>query len=260
MSDPRPSPARALPRVDGNPCTGLVKCIAVLFMLIDHSAILFFKNASFYTEMRLLGRIALPLFAWGCVLGCEYTRNIWMYALRVLLAGVVIQWPYMPVMGHDWLYLNIFFTLSLGILGVAGLRAETPVLRWLLPPAAVLAPCLLEWITGADMDYSWKGVLLVLLLYLCRKDARALSVSFFAFCLFWGSSSGQVRSLFGLSLSWPSAFSPLLDPMTRLQFFAFLALPILLWRPSFDFRVPKWASYLIYPAHLGLLWAVKQFL
>ena len=247
------------PRVAGNTCTGLIKLIAVFFMLIDHSAILFFKNASFYIELRLLGRIALPLFAWGCVLGCEYTRNIWLYALRVLAAGFAIQWLYMPVMNHDWTYLNIFFTLSVGILAVALLRELPPWLGIPLCAAAVALPCLVQLLTGAGMDYSWKGVLLILILYLCRKDAAALAAAFFAFCLFWGGGTSAVRSFFGIPFSWPAAFNPLLEPMTRLQFFGILALPVILVRPRFDFRVPLWVSYAIYPAHLLLLAAIRCF-
>ncbi len=255
---PSPRPSGKRPAVAGNPCTGLVKVIAVFFMLIDHSAILFFSSSPHYLFLRMLGRIALPLFAWGCVLGCEYTRCIWLYALRVFLSGVLFQFPYMPVMHHGWNYLNIFFTLSLGILGVAGLKDRRLYLRLTLPVLAVLAPCLVDFLTGASMDYSWKGVLLVLVLYLCRKDRGALCAGFFAFCLFWGAGTSQVNGLFGISLAWPAAFNSLLGPLTRLQFFAVLALPFLLIRPAFDFRVPKAISYLIYPAHLALLWAVGR--
>ena len=247
------------PRVAGNACTGLIKLIAVFFMLIDHAAILFFKNASFYMELRLLGRISMPLFAWGCVLGCEYTRNIWIYAARVLAAGFLIQWPYMPVMNHDWTYLNVFFTLSIGIFAVALLRELPPWAGIPLSAAAVALPCIVQLLTRASMDYSWKGVLLILVLYLCRKDAGALAAAFFAFCLFWGGGSSAVRSFFGVPLTWPAALSPLLEPMTRLQFFGILALPVILVRPRSRFRVPVWVSYLIYPAHLLLLAVIRCF-
>ena len=56
--------------------------MAVLFMVMDHCGKLFFPAVP---EMRLLGRIAFPLFAWGIVIGCEYTKDIRKYALRILL-------------------------------------------------------------------------------------------------------------------------------------------------------------------------------
>ncbi len=246
--------------IAGNTCTGLIKIIAVFFMLIDHSAILFFKSSVWYTDLRLLGRIALPLFAWGCVLGCVYTRSIWRYALRVLLCGFLFQFLYMPVMGHDWTYLNIFFGLSLGILAVGGLREKEPVLRILIPVLCLLLPDAVSALFGASIDYSWKGVLLVVCLYLCRGDRRALAAMFFVFCLFWGSSTQRITSFFGLSLAPLSDFGTLFPSILRLQTGALLALPVILYRPSFSFRVPKWVSYLIYPAHLILLGGIRLLL
>ncbi len=253
----------ALPRreeIAGNTCTGLVKIIAVVFMLVDHSAILFFKSSPYYTEMRLLGRIALPLFAWGCAVGCVYTRNILLYCLRVLVAGVLIQFPYMPVMNHDWTYLNIFFPLSLGIFAVAGIRLGKGILRVLVPAACLFVPLAVSALTGAYMDYSWRAVFLVVLLYLCRGDRKALSAAFFAFCIYWGASSQKITSLFGFSITEITDRVYILTDLARLQACAFLALPVMLLRPGFSFRVPKWISYLIYPAHLGILWIVKQYL
>ncbi len=245
------------PEIAGNACTGLVKIIAVFFMLIDHSAILFFRDAPFYTEMRLLGRIALPLFAWGCAVGCVYTRNIRLYALRVALAGFAYQFLYMPVMHHDWSYLNIFFTLALGITAVAGIREGAGPVKVLVPAGCLLVPDLLSAFLGTVPDYSWKGVLLVICLYLCRRDRAVLSVMFTVFCLYWGSASSKVTSLFGLSLA-PLTDLSLFGALFRLQGCALLALPVILWRPAFTFRIPKWISYAIYPAHLVLLWGIGQ--
>ncbi len=243
--------------IAGNTCTGLVKICAVLFMLIDHAAILFFKNTAYYNDLRLLGRIALPLFAWGCAVGCVYTRNIFRYAARVLISGFVFQWLYMPVMGHDWTYLNIFFPLSLGIMAVAGIREGKGWVRVLVPLVCLMVPDIVSFLTGADMDYSWKPVLLILCLYLARGDRLLLSAVFFTFCLFWGASSGQVTSFFGISLGF-FLRSSLFRSLLHLQSCAFLALPLILYRPPFSFRLPKWASYLIYPAHLALLWGIGQ--
>ncbi len=243
--------------IAGNTCTGLIKLVAVFFMLIDHAAILFFGNTPFYNEMRLFGRIALPLFAWGCAVGCVYTRSIPRYALRVLLGGVVFQWLYMPVMNHSWTYLNIFFPLSLGIAAVGGIRIGKGVFRVLIPVLCLLVPDVLSALTGASMDYTWKPVLLIVCLYLARGDRLLLSAVFFVFCLFWGASSSQVNSFFGLSLALVNR-SSLFRSILHLQGCAILALPLILWRAPFSFRIPKWLSYLLYPAHLVLLWGIGQ--
>ncbi len=252
------SPAEKNRQLAGNTNTGLVKVIAVFFMLIDHAAILFFRNSPYYTDLRLLGRIAMPLFAWGCAVGCVYTHNILIYGLRVLLAGFLIQLPYMPVMNHDWTYLNVFFTLSLGIFAVAGTRLENKPLRHIVPIACLLIPDAVKWLLGAGMDYGWAGVLLILCLYLCRADRKMLPTVFFVFCLFWGASSQRITSFFGMSLTFITDRSALFSSLFRMQSLAFLALPVILIRPRYCFRVPVWISYLIYPAHLLLLWGVGQ--
>lgn len=254
-----PSPAAVQDEITGNTCTGLVKLTAVFFMLIDHAAILFFRNAPFYNEMRLFGRIALPLFAWGCVVGCVYTRSIPRYALRVLFGGFAFQWLYMPVMNHNWTYLNIFFPLSLGIAAVGGIRLGKGPFRVLIPAFCLLVPDIVSALTGASMDYTWRPVLLIVCLYLTRGDRKLLSLVFFVFCLFWGASSSQVNSFFGIPLDFINR-STLFKSILHLQGCAILALPFILWRPPFSFRIPKWLSYLIYPAHLLLLWGIGRIL
>ena len=86
-------------------------------MIVDHTGAAFFPQC---LEMRLLGRIAFPLYAWCLAVGAEYTRNIWKYALRLLIVGVISQPVYVFAMRHQWMEWNIFATLLLGLLGVAG--------------------------------------------------------------------------------------------------------------------------------------------
>lgn len=76
MSTPRN--LRAIP-LAGNTATGALKLIALCFMMIDHMGKMLFPQVP---EMRILGRIAFPLYAWCMVVGFHYTRNPWRYALR----------------------------------------------------------------------------------------------------------------------------------------------------------------------------------
>lgn len=118
-------------------------------MLIDHI------GASIYpgvTELRILGRIAFPLFAWGVALGADYTGNIWIYAARVLLLGITVQPLYNLVLHHTWQQLNIMFTISLGLLGIAGIRLNKYGSAVLLPFIAILLTRYLS------VDYGFRGV------------------------------------------------------------------------------------------------------
>ena len=64
--DLRNAPSRNPVVPAGNTATGLLKLIALLFMLIDHSGKVLFNNC---TEMRILGRIAFPIYVWCMIVG-----------------------------------------------------------------------------------------------------------------------------------------------------------------------------------------------
>ena len=45
----------------------------------------------------------------------------------------------------------------------------------------------------------------------------------------------------------------MLQPFMKLQALALLSLPLMLWNLPGRLRLPKWAGYAIYPAHLVIL-------
>ena len=73
---------RIVPRTAGNENTGVIKLIAIAFMIVDHVGAALFPQ---YKILRILGRIPMPLFCWGIVVGAEYSRNLWKYLLRIAL-------------------------------------------------------------------------------------------------------------------------------------------------------------------------------
>ena len=50
----------------------LIKLVAVLTMVVDHTGVIFFPGVLW---LRVIGRIAFPLFCWGIVIGAERTRD-----------------------------------------------------------------------------------------------------------------------------------------------------------------------------------------
>lgn len=253
---------RAAP-LAGNTATGALKLIALCFMMIDHMGKMLFPQVP---EMRILGRIAFPLYAWCMVVGFHYTRNPWRYALRILVVGVVSQPLYMLALNHTWREPNIFLTLFFALLGLMAVE-EKPwerdglsqrILGRLGAAAGlVLCLCAAVWF---GCDYGWRGVLLVTLLYAARGSRSALAAVMVAFCLYWGTNSSTVASFFGLSLRFSGAAGTLLSPWLRLQALAILALPLMLIPWKRDLRLPAWVGYGIYPAHLAVLWLLEQLL
>ena len=132
--------------------------------------------------LRLIGRLAFPIFCFLLVEGFVHTHDVKRYICRLLLFGLVSEVPF------DWAFFrtpfdpgnqNVYWTLALGVLAMAGLKrfetdTGTPTAKGVLCMAAcaVLAEL-------AHTDYGAMGVLLIAALYLTRADRRQQ-------CLFGG--------------------------------------------------------------------------
>lgn len=232
--------------IAGNTNTGLLKLIALIFMFIDHAGKMCFPSM---LEWRMLGRIAFPLYCWCLVVGAAHTRSFPKYLGRIALIGVISQPLYMAALHHPWTDWNIFLTLFVALLGLWGLREKWYFSHIWAPVIAIVLAHLL------DVDYGWKGVLLVFLLWAVRNSRSGMGAVMIAFCLYWGASSSTISSFFGLKLAGftRTSIGMMLSPFLRLQGLAFLALPLMLWRIPGKIRLPKWTGYALYPAHLVLL-------
>ncbi len=243
------------PRTGGNENTGLIKVIAIVLMIVDHIGAVFFPRVM---ELRVFGRIAFPLFAWCLCVGAEYTRNPWKYALRLLVVGLLSHPVYLWAMNHHWKDLNIFFELLLGLLAIEGIRFNRLGSRYWAPALAVLASCL----PGFSYSYGWQGMLFILILYACRKQRGALAAGVISFCLFWGEGTYRLTSFFGVALPREAPlFTDLKEVfavMARLQFWAVLSLPLILWRCRQRLQLPKCVSYAMYPAHMLVIGVIRH--
>jgi len=237
--------------IAGNTATGTLKIIALIFMFIDHAGKMLFPNVP---EMRLIGRLAFPLYCWCLVVGFHYTRSVPKYLLRLLVIGLISQPLYMIALNHTWKEPNIFLTLFVGLCALWGLREK----KWLSHIWAPVAALLLAvWL---KCDYGWKGVLLIMLLYAVCCSRAGVAAVMIAFCLYWGSSSSMMLQAFGVSLR-PLMQIPvlgeLIQPWLRLQGLAVLSLPLMLIRMP-NMKLPAWVGYALYPGHLVVLYLLEQ--
>ena len=276
-------PAAVIPA--GNTATGVLKLLALCFMFIDHSGKVLCNDMY---EMRMLGRIAFPVYVWCMIVGFTRTRSVPRYMLRILVTGLVSQPLYVLALnkeGHVGVLLsqilsplsegfsleglgqvlhtvmivkpNIFLSLFLGLLALWGIREKKWLSQILAPAAAIVLATLL------NADYGWKGVTLFILLYAVRGSRPGIAAVMVAFFLFWGAGYAQTTSLFGIPLrldALPSCVSLPLKAFLRLETYALLSLPLILIRFPRDLRLPKWVSYLLYPGHLVLLIVLKMIL
>ena len=238
-------------QVRTNQDTGLIRLIACLCMAVDHAGKMLFPQ---YPVMRLIGRLAFPLFAYGIAVGAVYTRDSTRYLSRVVLLALVSQPLYAlglaheisamyavdfrahPLLGAWTFYLNswqkpsILLSLSLGLLLLLCLRGR----KWVLALGVYL---LCERMSG-QLDYGIQGIQLMLLFYLLCEHPAACFAATFSFMTWW-SLQGTGYSFFGHSFGM-RVFS--------LPAIALCCLPV-----KQHVRLPRWFIYGFYPAHLAAL-------
>ena len=215
-------------RLSGN---GL-KIIAAISMLLDHMGLMLFPRVTLF---RILGRLALPIYAYMIAEGCRYTRNRKRYFLGIFLLAAVCQAVYFFATGS--LYFSILVTFSLGILVVYALqnwqsRRDLPSVLLLM--AGVGAVWLLN--RAFTIDYGFWGCMLPVLASLPGgKQQERIGML------------GAGLVLLALSLG-------------GIQWYALAALPLLLLysgeRGKYNM---KYFFYIFYPAHLVILELIYSF-
>ena len=128
-----------------------------------------------YMAMRMIGRVAFPIFCFLLVEGFMKTRDVKKYALRLGAFAVISEIPFDLAFNAkvlEFTYQNVFFTLFLGLLTMIAFdkiaKISMPkVCRILLSGVALIAGCVLAEFMATD--YSATGVLCIMVLYLFRK-------------------------------------------------------------------------------------------
>lgn len=210
-----------------------LKLIALITMTVDHIGMLLLPRLMI---LRIIGRIAMPLYAYMIAEGCRYTHDRRRYFLR--LAGLALVCQIVYYFADRSLYQCILVTFSMSVLCI---RAVDTARRkggvfWMLAAAALLgawAVCELlpVKISGFGVDYGFFGVLLPVILYYFGKK-------------------GIVPGMLLLCLS-----------IGELQWWALAAVPLmLLYNGQRGSRSLGWVFYLYYPLHLAVLYGVALLL
>ena len=93
-----------------------LKLIAVITMLIDHVGLAIFPQ---YAGMRIIGRLAFPLYCFLLTEGAVYTKNWLAYAGRLFLFALLAEVPFDLVLARTPVYSgyqNVFWTLAAGLM------------------------------------------------------------------------------------------------------------------------------------------------
>ena len=213
-----------------------LKLIAMLSMVFDHVGDNFFPEQ---TWMRIIGRIAMPIFAFFVAEGFLHTHDRKKYLLRMGVFALVSELPFDLLtagrleFGHQ----NVMCTFFLAILALLCFdtlmaKEQTPArmaLAWGTMVAAIAAALLLK------TDYNIYGVGLVFLFYLFRKkELWFRCVIGMIFHIVTRNVGVYIYGLLGF-------------------------LPLFLYNGKKG-RGLKWLFYVFYPGHMLLLYFLKQLL
>ena len=208
-----------------------LKLLALLLMTVDHIGMELFPYSMAW---RIIGRLAMPIFAYMIAEGCSHTRNKGAYLLRLVAVAALCQIVYFFVM--DSLYQCIFvtFSLSVGVTVLLDLAREKGGAAWLLPVAGITAVWYIceelpARIPGFDVDYGFWGVMLPVII--CLGKTRQLRF------VLAGAGLALLCARYG-GIQWYAMGALLL---------------LLLYNGQRGKRNIKWLFYLYYPAHLVAL-------
>lgn len=243
-----------------------LKLIACITMLIDHiGATLVIRMLTrcpvdspeyvwlywIYYGMRIIGRIAFPIYCYLLVEGACHTRNPGKYALRLFTGMLLSEIPFDIAFSPTWLtyewklttllvgfnpgFNSVMMTLLLGFGMLQGMKRARGIWKAVvILPFYILAEAL-------GTDYSGMGILLIAVFALC-KDAKRESILRFLGCAVVLCSGARDFQLFGIRIS--------------LESLAMLALiPISCYNGQKLTRnkAVQWGFYLFYPVHILIL-------
>lgn len=218
-----------------------LKLIACVTMLIDHIGAVLCPMVG----LRIIGRLAFPIYCFLLAEGSAHTRNPMRYGLRLALCMVLSELPYDLAIygGFTWQHQNVMVTLLLAFLALEAMKkCPNLPLKLLCTVPFMLAA---EWLHS---DYGGEGVALVVLFALTRELPNAKLWQFFGMWFLFSPSHL-------MALNWIGGFS-----MTVQEWAVLALIPICLYtgRKVTKSKTVQRGFYLFYPVHLLVLYVIGR--
>ena len=230
----------------------MLKLIACVTMLIDHigATVVLRMLQSIpqqdmtlywtYYAMRIVGRIAFPIYCFLLVEGAAHTRSPKKYALRLFVGMLLAEIPfdlafsYRGFVPFDWSSNSVMVTLLLGF----GMLMCMDRVRGVWKAAVALPFYIMAELL--QTDYAGLGIAIIAVFALTRGLEREKLWCAAGLCL----------------VLYPGARMNVGGVMVNLEWFAALALiPIFCYngRKLTGSKAAQWGFYLFYPVHLLIL-------
>ncbi len=222
-----------------------IKMIAIITMIIDHIGLFFFPQ---YEILRIIGRLAFPLFAWLIANGAYYTHDIKKYLSRLFFLAVISQVPFTLAnqqIGSPLLYLNVVFTLFLGLLSIYLINKTKNKFLWTM----IIISCagIADFIHS---DYGAAGVFSIVAFYFFfkRKTLIVISQTIILFILPIIINLIEIRN--------KESFSSLYLN-SRLEVFGLISLIFILLYKNKKEAKSKYLFYIFYPLQYIIIYLLK---
>lgn len=199
----------------------MLRIIAFITMAVDHIGLIFFPQ---FIVFRIIGRVAMPLFAFGVAEGYNRTRDVNKYGQRILLLALISQPIFILLIDES--KLNICFTLFIGLFSI---YFYEKVKNWYLKILGITILLFFSFLL--NLEYGAYGVLMVLFFYIFKNNINLLIA--------------QALLIFAYILT---------DFKQFINIFAIPAVFLAYFLNKYDFRLNKWLQYWFYPAHLLLIY------
>ncbi len=230
-----------------------LKIIAAAAMLIDHIGAYLLPSV---TVLRIIGRIAFPIFAFMIAEGCAYTKNKKKYLFNMFLLAVLCQVMFYPFKPPGYMRIPVTFLLSMTVV-------------------FALQNCISKIYGNYNIMLKVVSVIYLLLLILAVAYLNQIFVIDYGF---YGCMTPAVISAVYWQEGMPEKYRKY-DTLYRkigmlamalifvykeyggVQIYSVLSIPLLaMYNGKREDIVPKYFFYFFYPAHLAVIYAIQCFI
>lgn len=208
-----------------------LKLIACVTMLIDHIGAAFVP----WIWLRVVGRIAFPIYCFLLAEGAAYTRNPRKYGARLAIGALLSEIPFELLFfgGLTLAHSSVMVTLLLGFVVIESMK------KWpRMWPLVFMGCALAAEILGTD--YGGTGVMLMVFFALTRERSKVLqTIGVAVICWLIGGYAWRIGSIS--------------VPIEIVGVVAMLPICLYSGRKTTNSKAIQWAFYLFYPVHLTVL-------
>ncbi len=262
-------------KITRNFSSAVLLAFAYIIMIVDHIGagpvakymkVNGIARLELYTYLRLIGRMAFPIFVFMCVEGTLKTRSRCKYLRNILITAIVTE-PFFDFFAHDtWFFPkgnNVLFNLALAVAAVwlyeiVGDRFKqktvTKVILYVLITVVLAMAGMLLF-----FDYGAIAVFLAAAFYFNRGNYLRMCL-FVILSLFVGRVMGVWYHCVVFYDKIVTDVHFLMDNTELEMYAAFGLIPIFYYDGTRGRRLPKWITYSIYPAQYLILGIVDLFI